>query len=143
MVQAKQGDIVQVHYVGKLDDGFIFDSSIEKEPLQFTIGEGYVLEGFEQAVVGMTSGENKVIQIVADKAYGPYREDLVMTVGRDQFPNDTLPEIGHQIRIGQNKNDYVIATIVDVNDEQVTMDANHPLAGRDLTFEVQLVSIVS
>ena len=91
----------------------------------------------------MTSGENKIIKIVADKAYGPYREDLVMTVGRDQFPNDVLPEIGQQIRIGQNKNDYVIATIIEVTDEQVTLDANNPLAVRDLTLEVQLISVIS
>lgn len=144
MAQAKLGDVVQVHYTGKLEDGFVFDSSLEHEPLQFKIGDGYVLEGFEQAIIDMNIGDEKTISIKAEQAYGPYHNELIAKVPRTNFPANITPEIGQQIRINnqQNPKEPLIATIVDISETEVTLDANHPLAGKDLTFVVKLVSIV-
>lgn len=141
MAKAKQGDTVVVHYTGKISDGSIFDSSQGSEPLEFTIGEGEVIPGFENAVVGMSPGESKTITIPIDEAYGPYREEMVLEVDRSQMPPDWEPEIGQQLQIQQGPEQYIPVIVTDVSDSTVRLDANHPLAGEDLTFDIQLVQL--
>ena len=141
MAQAKKGDTVKVHYTGKLEDGTVFDTSIERDPLQFTIGEGQVIPGFEQAVVGMNPGESKTTKVPADKAYGPHRKEMVLAVDRNQFPVDLKPKIGQQLQSRQADGRTIRVTVTDVSESSVTLDANHPLAGKDLTFDIQLVEI--
>jgi FKBP-type peptidyl-prolyl cis-trans isomerase 2 len=141
MMQAKHSDTVKVHYTGKLEDGTIFDSSFDREPLEFTIGQEQVIPGFEQAVVGMNPGESKMIEIPAEQAYGPYRQDMVITVGRDQFPSDLEPEVGQRLQVRQADGQVSIVTVIQVDGDRVLLDANHPLAGQALTFEIELVDI--
>ena len=141
MTQAKSGDNVKVHYTGKLDDGTIFDSSVEREPLQFSLGSGNVIPGFEEAIVGMTPGESKTATIPAEEAYGLQREELVITVEKEQIPSDLSVEIGQQLQISQNNGQVIPVVVTDVSDSKVTLDANHPLAGQRLTFDIQLVEV--
>ncbi len=141
MAQAQTNDTVKVHYTGRLNDGTVFDSSVEREPLQFTLGEGQVIPGFENAVIGMTAGESKTVTIAADQAYGPRRDDLILAVERDQFPPDITPEVGQQLQVRQTNGDVALVTVAEVGEAAVKLDANHPLAGQDLTFEIQLVEI--
>lgn len=141
MIQAKNGDKVQVHYTGKLDDGSIFDSSVDRDPLGFTIGSGQVIPGFESAVIGMALGQSKTIRIGADDAYGPYQDELVISVERSEFPDHMKPEIGQQFQMVQGNEEKIIVTVTDLTESSVTLDANHPLAGEDLTFDIELVKI--
>jgi peptidylprolyl isomerase len=140
--KAKQGDTVKVHYTGKLDDGTVFDTSVNRDPLQFTIGKGQVIPGFEQAVVGMEVSESKTTKVTASEAYGPRRDEMVLQVDRKQFPADLNPEVGQQLRIPQPNGQPVIVRVTDISEASVTLDANHPLAGQDLTFDIQLVELV-
>lgn len=142
MPQAKPGDTVKVHYTGKLDDGTVFDTSAEREPLEFTVGDGQVIPGFEQAVVGMNPGDSKTAKIPADEAYGPHRAEMVLQVGRDQFPPNIEPEVEQQLQIRQPDGQSFVVTVTDISETDVTLDANHPLAGEDLTFDIKLVEIV-
>lgn len=142
MVQAKPGDTVKVHYTGKLDDGTVFDSSLNREPLEFAIGSGRIIPGFEQAVVGMSPSESKTATIPSDQAYGPHDPNRVVAVDRKQIPVDMPIEVGQQLQISQPNGAPVPVVVTNVSDSQVTLDANHPLAGQDLTFEIQLVEIV-
>ena len=142
MAQAKAGDTVKVHYTGKLDDGSVFDTSDDREPLQFTIGEGQLISDFEQAVVGMNPGESKTVQISSDKAYGPHREEMVMEVDRSEFPEDLEPKVDQRLQVSQSDGQTFPVTVTDVSESKITLDANHPLAGKDLTFDVQLSEIV-
>ncbi len=139
--QAKSGDKVQVHYTGKLEDGSVFDTSQGREPLEFTLGEGQVIPGFEKAVEGMTPGESKTTQIPAEEAYGPRRSEMIMEIDRNQFPSNIQPEVGQQLQVRQPNGEGFAVTITEVNDNTVTLDTNHPLAGQDLTFDIQLVEI--
>lgn len=141
MTQAKKGDTVKVHYTGKLADGEVFDSSSGKDPLQFTIGSGQVIPGFEEAVIGMTPGDSKTTEIPVDKAYGPRNEEIVMQVPLDQFPAEIKPAVGQMLELGQQGGQPVIVTITDLSETAATLDANPPLAGKDLTFELELVEI--
>ncbi len=141
MAQAKQGDEVKVNYTGRLDDGTVFDSSEGREPLAFTVGGGQVIPGFEAAVDGMVVGDSKTITIPCAEAYGPYREDMVLTVPREQLPEGLNPEVGQQLQMGQSQENMLIVSVTGVSDESITLDANHPLAGKDLTFDVELVAI--
>ncbi|NOZ06517.1 MAG: peptidylprolyl isomerase [Chloroflexi bacterium] len=141
MAQAKQGDTVKVHYTGKLDDGTVFDTSDNRDPLQFTVGAGQVIPGFEEAVIGMSVNETKRARFSMEEAYGPRREDLVLVVEKAQFPPDIAPQVGQQLRLHQANNEAITAVVTDVSEEGVTLDANHPLAGEALTFEVKLVEI--
>ena len=141
MVQAKSGDTVKIHYTGRLEDGTIFDSSAEREPLEFTISGGQVIPGFEQAVLGMALGESKTEKIPTDQAYGPRREEMVLEVSREQIPPDINPEVGQQLQIQQANGQSVPVVVTEVTDNQIILDANHPLAGEDLTFDIQLVEI--
>ncbi|MBW4467175.1 MAG: peptidylprolyl isomerase [Pegethrix bostrychoides GSE-TBD4-15B] len=141
MVQAKSGDTVSVHYTGTLEDGTAFDSSEGGEPLEFAIGSGNVIPGFEQAVLGMNPGESKTVTIPADDAYGPYVEERVLIVEREQIPADMPIDIGAQLQIQQEGGTVVPVIITDITEKEVTLDANHPLAGEDLTFKITLVSV--
>lgn len=141
MTQAKAGDNVKVHYTGKLDDGTVFDSSVEREPLQFSLGSGNVIPGFEEAIVGMAPGESKTTQIPPDQAYGPQRDELVITVEKEQIPTDLSVAVGQQLQISQNNGQVIPVMVTDVSDSKVTLDANHPLAGQQLTFDIELVEV--
>ena len=143
MAQAKMGDTIKVHYTGTLDDGTVFDSSVGRRPLEFTIGLGQMIPGFDKGVVGLNLSESKTITIPADQAYGPYRADLVQVVARDQFPQDSELELGQMLQASQPDGQIIRFTITNVTDSDVTLDANHRLAGKNLTFEIQLVEIVS
>ncbi len=142
MTQAKYGNTVKVHYTGKLDDGTVFDSSIDRDPLQFTLGDGQMIPGFEQAVVGMSLNESKTVTIPMDQAYGPHREERVTEIERNQFPENMQLEIGQQLQIRQDDGQPFLVSVTDVSESSVTLDANHPLAGKDLTFDIQLVEII-
>ncbi len=141
--QAKVGDTIKVHYTGTLDNGTVFDSSVGRKPLQFTIGRGQMIPGFDKGVVGLNLSESKTITIPADQAYGPYRADLVQVVARDQLPQDSELEVGQMLQSRQPNGQIILVTITNVTDSNVTLDANHRLAGKTLTFEIQLVEIVS
>lgn len=141
MAEAKPGDTVKVHYTGKLTDGTVFDSSLNEEPLEFTIGEGQVIPGFEEAVVGMNPGQTKVTKIRPDKAYGSYRDDMVLVVERDRLPEEIHPEVGQQLEMRNPDGTGFVLTVKEVGESNVTLDANHPLAGQDLRFDIQLLEI--
>ena len=142
MTQAKQGDGVKVHYTGKLKDGTVFDSSEGRAPLEFTIGGGKVIQGFEEAVIGMSQGESKEVTIPAEKAYGPRNEEMVMDFASDQFPSHIVPELNQQIQIGSPDGQMLVVTVVEISENSVKLDANPPLAGKDLIFTIELVEIV-
>jgi peptidylprolyl isomerase len=139
--QAKTGDTVSVHYIGKLQDGTVFDSSEGGVPLDFTLGRGQLIPGFEQAVLGMKIGESKTVTIPVDQAYGPRRNELVQVVSRDKLPTELKPEVGMQLQTTQSNGGTAIVTITEVSDATINVDANSPLAGKDLTFEIKLVGI--
>lgn len=142
MAQAKQGDTVNVHYTGKLEDGTVFDTSRSRHPLQFTIGKGQVIAGFEQAVIGMNTGESKTTTIPVNQAYGQRRDDMIVTMQRDQLPPDLNPEVGQRLELTQMDDQIILVTVKEKTDTTMTLDANHPLAGKDLTFDIELIGIV-
>lgn len=141
MQQAKQGDTVHVHYKGSLEDGTVFDSSEGSEPLQFTIGSGDVIPGFEEAIVGMSLGDQKRQTIPADEAYGARRDELVFQVEREQLPPNSDVSVGDFLRIGFPDGRTANVQVAGLDDASVTLDANHPLAGKTLIFDLTLVSI--
>ncbi len=142
IAQAKHGDTVRVHYTGKFTDGKVFEASVEEQPLQFTIGEDQVITDLEQAVVGMTTGESKTIKVMAGNAYGPCRDELVFVLDRERFPENLQPEAGLDLVIREGNDLGLRVTVIDVSESSVTLDANHPLAGKDLTIDICLVEIV-
>jgi peptidylprolyl isomerase len=141
MSTAKQGDTVYIHYTGKLNDGIVFDSSKNREPLEFEIGKGEVIPGFENAVLDMEVGQTKTFTVVASEAYGPHHEEMILKVEKDRLPDDIKPEVGQHLQAHRPDGGVLNFMVVDVSEKEVTLDANHPLAGRDLTFEIELVSI--
>lgn len=141
MTQAKKGDTVQVHYTGRLSDGTVFDSSLEREPLEFQVGAGMVIEGFDTAVSGMTVGETKTVVIPPEQAYGDYHKELTFEVRRDQIPPSITPELGMMLSIRMEDGSAPHVHISALDEETVTLDGNHPLAGKELTFELALVKI--
>lgn len=140
MQQAKKGDTVHIHYKGTLDDGSVFDSSEGHDPISFTIGSGDVIAGFENAVEGMSLGEKKTSRMEPSDAYGDRREELVFSVPRDQLPEGDV-EVGDMLQVGFPDGSSSAVTVAEVGDDTVQLDANHPLAGKPLTFELELVSI--
>ncbi len=142
MEPAKIGNTVRIHYTCMLDDGVVIDSSRERDPLEFTIGSGQVISGCEKAVVGMNVGDIKTIRIPASEAYGDYREDLVINLDKSQFPEDIEPVEGLHLHLRSPDGHILNAVITRVDDNSVTLDANHPLAGKDLTFEIELIEII-
>ncbi len=143
MSKAKNGDVVKVHYTGTLDDGTEFDSSREREPLEFTIGERQLLPGFEDVVIGMAVGESSKVNIPAGEGYGTKQENLIAKIPRDQLPKEIEPKIGLKLQTQTPEGQPFLVTIVELDDKEVTIDANHELAGFDLNFEIELVEIVS
>lgn len=141
MSKVKDGNTVKVHYTGTLEDGSVFDSSAEREPLEFKLGEGQLIPGFEKAVVGMEEGDKTKVDIPVKDAYGEAREDLVINVPKDQLPDDVQPEVGMQLQVNQPDGQPVPVRVAEVSDDKLTLDANHPLAGKDLSFEIELVEI--
>ena len=139
---AKQGDTVQIHYTGKLEDGTVFDTSEGREPIEFTIGQGQVIPGFEEGVTDMAEGEKKSISIEPENAYGPKRDDLIQDVPRTQFPEEAKVEEGAQFQARTQTGQTINLTVVDVKDDVVTVDGNHPLAGQTLNFDLKLEKIV-
>ena len=142
MSKAKHGDNVKVHYTGKLDNGNVFDTTNNQEPLQIKIGKNEVIPGFEQAIIGMEPGETKTTKISANRAYGTYREELVVEVNKDKIIDDVKPEVGQKLKVSQPDGQKFVVTVKEVSASTVTLDANHPLAGKDLTFEIQLLEII-
>lgn len=143
MANLKDGNTVKVHYTGTLKDGSVFDSSVSREPLEFTIGQGQLIPGFEKAVLGLSVGEKVTTNIPSTEAYGEVREEMRLTVPKDQLPEDMDAEVGMQLQLNQPDGQAIPVAITKVEDEQVTLDANHPLAGQDLTFEIELVEVLS
>jgi peptidylprolyl isomerase len=141
MAKAKNGDSVKVHYTGKLEDGTVFDTSDEKKPLQFTLGEGKLIKGFEAAVIGMEPGELKTVQIPADKAYGPHHPEMVMVIDRKEMPPTITPRVDQMLQVRQKDGTSFAVKVTKVSEETLTLDANHPLAGKDLTFDIRLAEI--
>lgn len=142
MTQVKTGDTVKVHYTGKLEDGTVFDSSANREPLEFSVGSGGIIPGFESAVMGMSPGESKTANIPPDQAYGSHNPERVVVVERQQIPADIPLEVGQQLQIGQPNGQAIPVLVTDVSDSKVTLDANHPLAGENLIFDIELVEIM-
>ncbi|UCH84659.1 MAG: peptidylprolyl isomerase [Candidatus Latescibacterota bacterium] len=140
MAEAKNGDTVRVHYTGTLEDGTQFDSSMDRDPLEFKLGEGMVIKGFDAAVVGMSEGETKSVTIPVDDAYGPHRDELVLVVDRSEMPPDLEPAVGEQLEMRQEDQSFVVK-VIEVTPDTIRLDANHPLAGKALSFEIELVAI--
>ena len=142
MAQAKLGDTVWVHYTGRLDDGTVFKTSNEHKPLRFKIGESKLPPALQQAVVGMKPGQSRNIRVAAAEAYGPRREEMVVAVDRKNFPKNVEPYVGMELDVCQNDGKVFPAKVADVSECSVTLDANHPLAGKDVIFDIELVEIV-
>jgi peptidylprolyl isomerase len=142
MAEVKHGDTVDVNYTGKLNNGVVFDTSVDREPLRVRIGGEQVIPGFEQAIIGMSPGESKTITIPADEAYGQHRRELIAVIDRDRFPENLQPEIGREFQVQQPGGELFDVTVVEVSEASVVLDANHPLAGEDLTFDICLVQII-
>ena len=138
---AKQGDTVKIHYTAKTVKEIIFDSKRQDSPLEVTIGEADIIPAFEDALVGMAAGEKKTIHVVAEEAFGPYLKELISTIDRAQIPPNVKLQVGQQLQIQQSDGTPIIVTVADLNDSKVTFDANHPLAGKDLTFDINLLEI--
>jgi FKBP-type peptidyl-prolyl cis-trans isomerase 2 len=141
VAQAKNGDAVKIHYTGKLTDGTTFDSSADREPLEFTLGQGEIIPGFEEAVVGMEPGESKSIQIKADKAYGPHHKELVTEIDREQIPPGMDVQVGQHLELQSEDGKKRVVRVTDITESSVTLDANHPLAGHDLQFDIKLMEV--
>lgn len=144
MSKVKKGDTIKVHYTGTLQlDGSLFDTSEGREPLEFTVGEGMVIHGFDQGVLDMSIGEKKKIEIPFLQGYGPINEQMILEFEKSQFPEDMgTPEVGAQLHLMDNQGNQIPVVITEVKEETIMLDANHPLAGKDLIFEVELVEIV-
>jgi len=142
MQQAQQGDKVKVHYHGTLRTGETFDSSEGREPLEFTVGTGQVIKGFDEGVKGMSVGEKKTVQVPVEDAYGEKSQELIIEFPKEQFPTDMAPEVGQQLMMSNGSGQSFPVTIKEVREDSVLLDANHPLAGQDLIFDIELVEIV-
>jgi peptidylprolyl isomerase len=141
MSKAKDGDKVKVHYTGQLESGDVFDSSRQHDPLEFVIGGGNVIPGFENGIIDMEEGDTKRITIPPEGGYGERREELMVRVLKKEFPAHITPAIGQQLQIKQGEGDILNVNIIAMDEESVTLDANHPLAGQTLLFDVELVEI--
>ena len=138
---AKIGDIVTVHYQAKAKEKLIFDSK-KTEPLKVKIGDNQVIPAFEEALIGMRQGQNKTVLVPAHEAFGPYIEELVSTIERKELPSSLNLQVGQQLQIQQPDGSMILVTVVNLTDKFATFDANHPLAGKDITFEIELLSIL-
>ena len=141
MTKVKAGDVVNVHYHGKLTDGTTFDSSEGREPLKFTVGEGQVIPGFDNALIDMEIGEKKTVNIPVDQAYGPAHDENIVEFPKTEFPADMEIAVGMQLQLQNNEGHVIPVTVIEVKEESVMLDANFPLAGKDLVFDIELVSV--
>ncbi len=142
MARAKAGDTVRVHYEGQLSDGTIFDSSLEREPIEFILGQDTVIPGFEQAVIGMEVGESKDVSIPPEEGFGDYSEDLVVNIEKTILPPDINPELGMQLEVSSEEETPRVFTIADIAEDSITLDGNHPLAGAEIAFKIELLEIL-
>ena len=143
MTEAKRGDNVKVHYTGRLEDGTVFDSSEGREPLEFAVGSGQVIQGFDEAVVGMSIGDSKEVHIPVEKAYGERKDEMVIQAPIEQVPPDLNPQIGMQLEMGGVNGEILRVVVVEITETHITLDANPPLAGKDLNFSIELVECAS
>lgn len=141
MQQVKNGDTVKVHYHGRLTDGSTFDSSEGREPLEFEVGSGMVIKGFDDGVLGMEVGNKKTLEIPAEEAYGDKNPDMLVEFPKEQFPEDMKPEVGMRLNMTNGEGHVIPVMITEVKEESVMLDANHPLAGESLVFDIELVEI--
>jgi peptidylprolyl isomerase len=143
MRHAKHGDTVRVHYRGKLPDGSVFDDTFERGPLRFTVGQGHLIPGFEEAVIGMKPGDSKTAELSPEKAFGPRQKELVIEVPKSLFTEwEAEPEVGERVPIPHPEGTDLDVTVTNITDSTVTVDANHPLAGENVAFDIELVDIV-
>jgi peptidylprolyl isomerase len=142
MRQAKTNDLVRVHYTGSLEDGTVFDSSLDRQPLEFKIGHGVIIPGFENGIIGMNEGDTKVVSIQPEDAYGMHRNELVGVIERVRVPNNIKPEVGMVLKVRSPEGEMIKVTVTDVNETSVTLDMNHPLAGKELIFEIKLIEVI-
>ncbi len=141
MSKIKSGDTVKVHYTGQLNDGSVFDSSLQREPLEFTMGSGQLIPGFEKAIEGLEVGDSTTANIPAAEAYGEPNPQMIVEVTADQLPAEMEPQVGMQLQLNQPDGQAIPVQITGIEDDKVTLDANHPLAGQDLTFQIEVVEI--
>jgi peptidylprolyl isomerase len=142
MAQASSGDTVRIHYTGTLDDGTQFDTSSGRDPLEFKLGDGQVIPGFDNAVDGMNVGDSKTVAIAPEEAYGVRHEQLVQAVPKSALPDEIAPEVGMQLQSQSPDGRVMMLVVTDVADDKITVDGNHPLAGQTLNFDIELVEIV-
>jgi peptidylprolyl isomerase len=143
MQQVKKGDKVKVHYHGHLDNGETFDKSEGREPLEFEVGSGMVIKGFDDGVTGMAVGDKKTVNIPFDEAYGPRNPDMIIEMPKERFPKDMEIEVGMPLGMSDGQGQQFQVVIMEIKEEVVMLDANHPLAGHDLTFDLELVEIIT
>lgn len=141
MEKVKDNDKVSVHYTGTLDNGEVFDTSKDREPLSFTVGQGQMIPGFENAVKGMGLNETKSVTIAPEDAYGELRPEMVQEISKEQLPPDLKPHVGQQLASQLPSGEQIVVTVKEIGDENITIDANHPLAGKELNFEIEVVEI--
>lgn len=142
MQQVKKGDTIRIHYHGKLNNGETFDSSEGREPLEFEVGSGMVIPGFDKGVIGMNVGDKKTVNIPVEEAYGPKNDEMIIDFPKDRFPDDMQAEVGMPLTMSDGSGQNFRVIIKEVKENSVVLDANHPLAGEDLTFDLELVEIV-
>ena len=141
MSEAKSGDTVKIHYTGTLDDGTQFDSSKDRDPLEFEVGSGQVIPGFDKAVEGMSVGDEKTVNIACDDAYGKHHDQMVQEVPNSALPEGLEPEVGMGLQAQGQDGQPINLIVTEIGDDSITVDANHPLAGKDLNFDIELVAI--
>lgn len=142
MKKVQEGDEIRVHYTGKLEDGTVFDTSKEREPLQFKVGSGMMIKGFDEAVRGMEVGESKTAKLSSEEAYGERNDQMIVTLTKDKFPENIKPEVGQQLSMQSQEGQPIPVVVTNIENDEVTLDANHPLAGKDLVFEIEVVDVV-
>jgi len=141
MAKAENGSTVKIHFTGKYEDGTVFDSSRDRDPLEFTVGDGKTIEGLEQSVVGMEAGETKDITLTPDKAFGDRDEDMVRAIERSQIPEEIDLAVGMPLQVQSPEGESYMVMVADLDEETVTLDGNHPLAGQTLSFDIELVEV--
>ena len=141
MSTAESGNTVRVHYSGRLEDGTVFDSSEGSEPLEFVVGKDMIIPGLEKEIVGMGVGDTKTINVACDEAYGPRQDDAVQVVPREEIPAEIQLEVGGRLQASTPEGQQMLLTVVELTDTEATLDANHPLAGKDLVFDIEMVEI--
>jgi peptidylprolyl isomerase len=141
-MRARMGDTVKIHYEGVLGDGTVFATTVGREPIEISLGDGAVIPGFEEAIIGMTPGQSKTFTIPQAEAFGPHQQELVQTIDREELALGLIPEVGQRLEAIDVEGQTVRAVVRDVSEQTVTIDGNHDFAGQDLRFEIQLVEIV-